>query len=114
MGRPRTCSCNVCPKCKQRKYMSVWYKAHKHTPQDKEKQNALARDRWANDPEYRRKKMARILSGQQVRRGTVTPEPCIFCGQQAVTHHNDYNKPYERTWLCPKHHCLIHDALPED
>jgi len=113
MGRPATCSCGICHKCKQREYMRSYYRENKRTYLDKEKANARARERWGNDPVYRAKKMARILSGQQVRRGKVKSEPCIFCGGRAVTHHNDYTKPYERVWLCPQHHDIIHGPLPE-
>lgn len=45
-----------------------------------------------------------------VRRGDVTRLPCQICGSSEVVHahHDDYSKPLEVTWLCPKHHGEVH------
>jgi len=31
-----------------------------------------------------------------------------FCGKPGQAHHEDYKKPLEVTWLCPRHHKLLH------
>lgn len=115
IGRPRTCNCGICDKCKHREYMREWYyRSGKRTYPNKEKANARARARWADDPEYRKRKMARTVSAQQIRRGKVVPRPCALCGgEKVVTHHNDYDHPYERTFLCEGCHAMIHMPLPD-
>lgn len=40
-----------------------------------------------------------------VRRGLVIKKPCEVCGDfRSQGHHDDYTKPLEVRWLCPKHH----------
>jgi hypothetical protein len=40
-----------------------------------------------------------------VRQGKVTRRPCEICQEpNAQGHHEDYSKPLEVRWLCPKHH----------
>ncbi len=44
-----------------------------------------------------------------VRDGRVIKLPCIICGEIKVeAHHEDYNKPLDVKWLCPKHHRRLH------
>lgn len=46
-------------------------------------------------------------------KGDVGREPCLFCGsEQAEAHHHDYAQPLSVTWLCKRHHALIHRAPP--
>jgi len=45
-------------------------------------------------------------------RGKLKKKPCELCGSSNVeAHHNDYSKPLEVRWLCPKHHAIIHNGL---
>jgi hypothetical protein len=46
-----------------------------------------------------------------VYRGIITPKPCVKCGKKAQAHHEDYLKPLEITWLCPKHHGERHREI---
>lgn len=44
--------------------------------------------------------------------GAIEPRPCEECGATpACAHHDDYNKPLEVRWLCPKHHMGHHAKL---
>ena len=44
-----------------------------------------------------------------VRSGKITRKNCEVCGEEKThAHHNDYSKPLEVMWLCPKHHKEIH------
>jgi hypothetical protein len=45
-----------------------------------------------------------------VKSGKLIPRPC-FCGTKAHAHHDDYLKPLEVLWLCPKHHKARHKEL---
>lgn len=66
----------------------------------------LARHR-AKYPERNR---ARAAVTRAVRSGRLLPQPC-HCGQPAQAHHDDYTKPLEVLWLCPRHHADRHVEL---
>jgi DNA-binding CsgD family transcriptional regulator len=38
----------------------------------------------------------------------LVPQPCIVCGQKAQGYHEDYHRPLDVDWLCPRHHILRH------
>jgi len=45
------------------------------------------------------------------RAGRLINQPCEICGKlRADAHHDDYTKPKEIRWLCPKHHRDFHMA----
>lgn len=44
-----------------------------------------------------------------LKRGKITKEPCLSCGDiNSQMHHPDYNKPLLITWLCRKCHLTLH------
>lgn len=44
--------------------------------------------------------------------GKLVPQPCEACGADGVqAHHEDYSKPLDVRWLCPKHHAERHKEL---
>ena len=44
-----------------------------------------------------------------IKSGLITRKPCLFCGSSETEgHHEDYSKPLEVIWLCPKCHAKIH------
>lgn len=49
-----------------------------------------------------------VYSGKIIR-----PEFCSSCNTASTVqgHHEDYNKPYEVTWLCPTCHRKVHKEL---
>jgi hypothetical protein len=53
---------------------------------------------------------ARCAVGNAVRDGKLKKQPCEVCGStiRIHAHHDDYTKPLEVRWLCPKHHALVH------
>jgi hypothetical protein len=40
----------------------------------------------------------------------ISKKPCEICGceEKIQAHHEDYSKPLDVIWLCPKHHAWIH------
>ncbi|UOF80573.1 putative hnhc nuclease [Caudoviricetes sp.] len=42
-------------------------------------------------------------------------KPCEVCGtdNKVHRHHDDYSKPLQVRFLCPKHHKAIHDPRPQ-
>ncbi len=45
-----------------------------------------------------------------LRRGKITKQPCVSCGNTLVeAHHNDYTKPLEVIWYCRECHLNHHN-----
>ncbi len=45
--------------------------------------------------------------------GELKPGPCEVCGStdKVHGHHENYDRPLDLTWLCPKHHSARHKAM---
>lgn len=71
-----------------------------------ERENAR-RKRWAlKNPE---KAKAQMILNAAVQNGTVLRGWCEMCREgNTHGHHDDYSKPLEVRWLCPKHHSEEH------
>lgn len=58
------------------------------------------------------KKAAITLVNNRIRSGAIVkPKNCSECNSDGVRihgHHDDYSKPLEVRWLCPKCHCKWH------
>lgn len=65
---------------------------------------------------YRSTYPDRIKAHTEVRNaivaGIIVRQPCEVCGstENIHGHHDDYSKPLEVRWLCPKHHREHHTA----
>lgn len=58
---------------------------------------------------YPEKAKARMILGNSLRDGKVFKRPCEVCGStDSEAHHDDYSKPLDVIWLCPKHHSERH------
>ena len=58
-----------------------------------------------------RKEVADIAN-EAARKGIIPKLDCEVCGKgRAHGHHEDYSKPLEVQWLCPKHHSARHVHL---
>jgi len=89
---------------------------YRNDPGRRERSEASMARAWAADPEryrsYKRDWRARnkdkVNAQNKVARaikvGTLTRGPCEKCGAKAQAHHDDYTKPLDVRWLCPKHH----------
>ncbi len=121
-GRPRTCECDECPKCKNRIRQARWWasltdeqrKAHIDR-RDKEKVRARARER-EKEPRRRLLKRARTAVSNAIRDGRLERGACEVgedCSGPIHAHHDDYSKPLEVRWLCKRHHDAFHASLPE-
>lgn len=127
----------TCKKCGEQKEMGAFY-AHPFGADGKmssciecQKASVKARRRLDGEkirerdrargsrqsPEYRiawRKKneaayRAQTAVGNAVRDGKLFKEPCLFCGDENVhAHHDDYSRPLDVRWLCPKCHRRLH------
>ena len=55
------------------------------------------------------KRAAHIATGNAIRDGKLTRQPCEVCGEvKAQAHHDDYSKPLDVRWLCSTHHAEWH------
>lgn len=71
--------------------------------------NEHDRQRMAANPE---KCVARRLVRSAIAAGTLVRKPCEVCGASRTHgHHEDYSKPLDVNWLCPKHHAARHSAI---
>lgn len=57
---------------------------------------------------YPAKKAATTAVKNAIRDGRLIRQPCECCGAWAQAHHDDYSKPLDVRWLCPKHHAEWH------
>lgn len=66
--------------------------------------------KWnAANPEKRR---AHKAVENALKSGKITKRSCERCGDpKAEAHHDDYSKPLEVMWLCPKDHRARHREL---
>lgn len=46
-----------------------------------------------------------------VRDGRLKRQPCWVCGEKAVAHHPDYDRPLDVVWLCQPHHKQAHALI---
>lgn len=61
---------------------------------------------------YPQKYEARKQATSAVKTGRIIRKPCEVCGAtNSHGHHDDYSKPLELMWLCPKHHFARHVEL---
>lgn len=110
MGRPPSCICGTCDKCRRREYMRDWYaqrpgyaadQARKHRARARE----YERRKYHSDQAFRERKLARMATNTAIRQGVIVPQPCEVCGAtNAEAHHDDYSKPLNVRWLCKPHH----------
>lgn len=51
------------------------------------------------------KKRAQVIVARAIKSGFLIKKPCRICGNpDSEGHHEDYSKPLDVDWLCPKHH----------
>lgn len=64
------------------------------------------------EEEARRKQRAREAVSRAVAAGRLVRQPCEKCGGSRVqAHHDDYSKPLDVRWLCPKDHNELHRMI---
>lgn len=61
-----------------------------------------SRGKWLRANEEKHKAHCKVNNA--IRDGRFFSRPCEVCGEKAQAHHDDYSKPLNVRWLCPKHH----------
>lgn len=88
-------------------YRKAFNAARAKTP-DGAKIAAKAKAEWAARNQEKIK--AERAAANAVRNGRLVRGPCETCGttNKVQGHHDDYTKPLDVRWLCPKHHAEHH------
>ena len=89
-------------KDRRAKQKKIWYEENKEHVREYERNN------WDNTKKAR---SARHKAARAVINGTLTPLPCVICGEIADKHHHDYDKPLEVLWICTAHHAVLHSYI---
>lgn len=118
----------ICSKCKQELPLSMFH-AKRESPDglrydckfckkasDKGRHLRKTNPRDRSDRDRRGDLKGRIhaMLNRAIKKGTIRKQFCEICGKyhrmemSAHAHHNDYRKPLEVVWLCPKHHLAWH------
>lgn len=109
--------CKECVKARVRRRartnpaVQEYERARAKTPErrDKARKN---RKRWRSENPDRAK--AHSAVNYAVRTKKIEKEPCVFCGRTDVhAHHEDYSRPLDIVWLCPKCHHRLHAIFPD-
>lgn len=63
---------------------------------------------------YPEKHAARLIVASAIKSGFIQRQPCVKCGLKAQAHHEDYSKPLDVIWYCPKHHAERHVEINDE
>ena len=64
---------------------------------------------------YPLKHIARTKVATALANGTINRFPCVKCGAiNSEAHHEDYTKPLDVIWYCPKHHGERHVEINDE
>jgi hypothetical protein len=82
-------------------------KAYSLTDKGRESSNKAKVAFIARNP---KKRKAHIIVSTALKLGKLSKGVCEVCGsaKNAQAHHDDYDKPLDIRWLCPKHHAEWH------
>lgn len=86
-------------------------KSRKYREEGKKYKKSDSKKWLLENPE---KKKAHMEVKNALRSGRMHRHPCCICGNKAHAHHEDYSKPLEVIWLCPKHHGERHVQINEE
>ena len=90
---------------KHREKRLAMMKAYSKTNAGKAKRVQANRDWMMRNPS---KRTAQLKVGRAIREKKLLRRACEVCGSRAQAHHDDYSKPLDVRWLCPKHHAAWH------
>lgn len=64
--------------------------------------------------EFPNRRRAHGIVARALRAGLLKRQPCWVCGEKAVAHHPDYDRPLDVVWLCQGHHKQTHALVAND
>lgn len=85
-----------------------WHETKGRTPERLARKAAQMRT-YSKDERTAEHHKARQKTRQAIASGKLKRLPCEVCGSTTVhAHHDDYSRPLDVRWLCPKHHAEHH------
>lgn len=116
-GQATRCDCGTCTTCKKRlsarvlrarRSLKINSTRKEWRERNSDRVQAQAREQiksWRSEDENKIKQRAHSTVKRALKSGVLTRESCEECGDPNVhAHHDDYSKPLEVRWLCPRHH----------
>lgn len=95
-------------RAKQAERYRAWYERNGKVPERLARKAARMRV-YSKAPGTAEHHRARRRTRSAIESGQLMRQPCEACGTSpAHAHHDDYSKPLEVRWLCPKHHREYH------
>ena len=67
---------------------------------------------WRQEFPNRRRAQGKVQHA--LRSGMLQKQPCWVCGEKAVAHHPDYDRPLDVVWLCQPHHKQAHALVANE
>lgn len=64
--------------------------------------------------EFPNRRRAQGAVQHALRAGKLKKQPCWVCGDKAVAHHPDYDRPLDVVWLCQPHHKQTHALVANE
>ena len=111
--------CRTCRKKQLREYHKKYWKLNSESIKARVKKwRERTPHKYAESSDkYNKKYPERHAANRYIRyeiiRGRLKKKPCKKCGEthRVQAHHEDYSKPADIVWLCPKHHRARHREL---
>ena len=115
-------SCTICKEVKTLNNFSYRNDRKNYINQCKSCRNSIQRDYQKSEngkrvqyladqkrnEKFKKNRHARTIVYRAIKNKTLTPLPCLICGDKSEAHHPDYDLPLDVVWLCRKHHKETH------
>lgn len=97
--------CKACVRARVRRHRRLNDSVREYDRKRGNRQEGAKPWRRKNPAKYK----AQNVLNNALRDGKIKREPCYFCGAKVVHgHHQDYSRPLDVTWLCPRCHHRLH------
>lgn len=121
IGRPRSCECGECRKCRKADYMREYYRnasieRRRGWVAGRDPERVSEANRKRVRPEVNKvRNRARLKVKRAILAGMLVRLPCERCGEpKTQAHHEDYERPLDVNWLCSLHHAARHRERVEE
>lgn len=64
--------------------------------------------------QFPKRAKANAMVNKATREGLLKKQPCWVCGEKALAHHPDYDRPLDVVWLCQIHHKQTHAIVQNE
>lgn len=112
-SNPSTCKACIRARARANYYANHAERVAYERERSKRPERKAAMKAMAHKRKVTPMRKAHIAVGNAIRDGRLVRKPCERCGATVgvEAHHDDYSKPLDVRWLCPKHHMELHAKL---